>query len=127
MSRDPIGYDPFRANGPSSLLAFFLAIVSTSQDTKLRPALLIYSLRLIGNSCADTNENHDRVVQSRSLQHIINLLFSAVTSQDATMLPYVVPVLYNICVDYDPAQDAAASAGAAPALLSLATGLLARE
>ncbi|OLN97800.1 Rap1 GTPase-GDP dissociation stimulator 1 [Colletotrichum chlorophyti] len=86
--------------GDSGILDFFLSIITADG---LRTALKRHTLRLIGNSCADTDENRARVVASNSLAAIINLL------SDDEALPFVVPVLYNILVDYEPAQAHASS------------------
>ncbi|KLU87292.1 hypothetical protein MAPG_06293 [Magnaporthiopsis poae ATCC 64411] len=57
----------------------------------------IQALRLIGNSCADTEENRARVVQGAYVPVIAGLL-GPVNSDD--LLPYVITSLHNICVDY---------------------------
>lgn len=77
--------------GDSGILSFFLGVIATDP---LRPALQLHTLRLIGNSCADTDENRARVVDGNHLLPIIRRL------QDETLIPFTVPVLYNILVDY---------------------------
>lgn len=74
-------------------------------------ALKIQVLRLVGNSCADTgrflrpvlitrysltgsDENRARVVADNYLLPVIMQL------KDTSLLPFAIPVLYNICVDY---------------------------
>lgn len=77
---------------------------------------MIQALRLIGNSCADTNENRDRVIASGQLPTIVRLV------ADDSVLGYVIPVIYNMCVDYDPAQDAAFNSGLGKVLYDLISG-----
>ncbi|CZR61224.1 uncharacterized protein PAC_11120 [Phialocephala subalpina] len=94
-SRDPKWRIPI---GESGILNFFLEIFS---GHALRHALRIHILRVIGNSCADTDENRARVVESNYLPSIILQL------QDTSLIPFAIPVLYNICIDYEPAQKQA--------------------
>ncbi|EPE31627.1 ARM repeat-containing protein [Glarea lozoyensis ATCC 20868] len=94
-SRDPRWRIPL---GDSGMLDFFLQVLNTNPPSH---SLQIHMLRLIGNSCADTDENRARVISSGSLRPIIHLL------EDTSLLPFTIPVLYNICVDYEPAQQQA--------------------
>ncbi|EXF80771.1 GTP binding protein [Colletotrichum fioriniae PJ7] len=98
--------------GDSGIVNFFLSVISTEN---LRPALKKHSLRLLGNSCADTDENRARVVASNAITSIISFL-----DDDAT-LPFAVPVLYNILVDYEPAQIQASSSSLTLHLVNLLT------
>ncbi|KAF9873432.1 GTP binding protein [Colletotrichum karsti] len=98
--------------GDSGIVDFFLTVIVTPD---LRPALKKHSLRLIGNSCADTDENRARVVASNALPAIITFL------SDDVALPFAVPVLYNILVDYEPAQQAASTASLTLSLVDLLT------
>ncbi|TDZ34339.1 hypothetical protein CTRI78_v011611 [Colletotrichum trifolii] len=98
--------------GESGIFDFFLTIITTPS---LRPAVKKHTLRLIANSCADTDENRERVVASKALPAIISLL------QDSEAIPFAVPVIYNILVDYEPAQQAASTAGLSLALADLLT------
>ncbi|KAF4989825.1 hypothetical protein FDECE_14577 [Fusarium decemcellulare] len=97
--------------GDSGILEFFLDILASSepqsQDTK------VGALRIIGNSCADTDENRARVVEGKYLVSIINHL------QDESLIPYLIPVLYNILVDYEPAQLLASQSRLSSHLISL--------
>jgi hypothetical protein len=77
--------------GDSKILDFFLGALTVEG---LRHQLQIHALRLIGNSCADTDENRERVVQGNYLPAIIRCL------QIDAVVPYAIPVLYNILVDY---------------------------
>lgn len=77
--------------GDSKVLDFFLGALTVEG---LRHQLQIHSLRLIGNSCADTDENRSRVVDGNYLPAIIRCL------QIDAVVPYAIPVLYNILVDY---------------------------
>lgn len=61
------------------------------------------------------DENRARVVSSNALPAIIAFL------SDDTALPFAVPVLYNILVDYEPAQQAASAASITPSLVDLLT------
>lgn len=96
-SRDPKWRIPL---GDSGVLNFFLEILKAHS---LRHTLKIHILRLIGNSCADTDENRERVVASNYLPSIIIQL------RETSLLPFVIPVLYNICIDYEPAQAQAST------------------
>ncbi|CAK7237403.1 hypothetical protein SBRCBS47491_009965 [Sporothrix bragantina] len=97
--------------GESGLLDFFLGILSVDG---LRQSLKIHTLRLIGNSCADEDDNRARVVAGNHLGRIVSLL------GDDSTLAFVIPVLYNICVDYEP--ELVLADPATPAyLLQLAT------
>ncbi|KAG9248402.1 armadillo-type protein [Calycina marina] len=87
-SRDPKWRLPM---GESGVLNFFLEILSAHE---LRHTLKIQALRLMGNSCADTDENRARVVSSNYLPSLISQL------RTTLLLPFVIPVLYNICIDY---------------------------
>ncbi|KFG80183.1 hypothetical protein MANI_013169 [Metarhizium anisopliae] len=81
--------------GDSGILDFFLGLLD---EGGLRQKLRIHSLRLIGNSCADTDENRARVVQDSRLLAITRHV------KDESIIPFNIPVIYNILVDYDPAQ-----------------------
>ncbi|KFZ12256.1 hypothetical protein V502_07175 [Pseudogymnoascus sp. VKM F-4520 (FW-2644)] len=94
--------------GNSGLLDAFLMIVATAD---IQNSLMIHVLRLIGNTCADTDENRARVVSRGSLQAIIALL------KDKSLVPFVVPVLFNICFDYEPAQKQASEFNLSTALV----------
>ncbi|KAK1675445.1 GTP binding protein [Colletotrichum godetiae] len=98
--------------GDSGIVDFFLSVVSTEN---LRPALKKHSLRLLGNSCADTDENRARVVASNAITAVISFL------TDDAALPFAVPVLYNILVDYEPAQIQASSSSLTLHLVNLLT------
>lgn len=54
----------------------------------------MHALRLIGNCCADTNENRARVVRDDRLALITRHL------DNEDLMPFNVPVIYNILVDY---------------------------
>ncbi|KAJ8117461.1 hypothetical protein ONZ43_g4205 [Nemania bipapillata] len=99
--------------GESGLLEFFCSVVSTQG---LRSTLVVQCLRIIGNSSADQDENRARVVASGCLPSIISLL------DDDSILAFVIPVLFNISVDYEPAHKAIYQAGINPELVSLLSG-----
>ncbi|KAM0816879.1 putative UNC-45/Cro1/She4 central domain-containing protein [Seiridium cardinale] len=96
--------------GQSGVLEFFLSLIGKDG---LRQAITVHALRVIGNSCADTDENRARVVASNCMPKIVNFL-----NNDSTLL-FAIPVLFNVCVDYEPAQVAAYKAGINPELVSL--------
>ncbi|KAI0858477.1 armadillo-type protein [Xylaria cubensis] len=100
--------------GQSGLLEFFCSVVSTQG---VRASLVVQCLRIIGNSSADTDENRARVVASECLPAIVALL-----NNDDEVLAFVILVLFNICVDYEPAQKAIYQAGINPELVSLISG-----
>ncbi|RDW66446.1 hypothetical protein BP6252_10081 [Coleophoma cylindrospora] len=106
-SRDPKWRIPL---GDSGILNFFLEILYAHT---LRHTLKIHVLRLIGNSCADTDENRARVVSSNYLPSIILQL------QDTNLLPFAIPVLYNIIIDYEPAQLQASNSYLSKSLVEL--------
>ncbi|KAI0544962.1 armadillo-type protein [Xylaria curta] len=99
--------------GESGLLEFFCSVISTQG---VRGSLVVQCLRIIGNSSADTDENRARVVASGCLPAIVALL------NNDEVLAFVIPVLFNICVDYEPAQKAIYKAGINPELVSLISG-----
>ncbi|RAK98021.1 ABC1 kinase family protein [Aspergillus ibericus CBS 121593] len=92
-SRDPLWRASF---GQTGVLDFFLQLIASKETVDNK--LLLHALRLIGNSCADTNENRETVVKynytSAILQH----------SSNPELIQVVIPVLYNICIDFEPAQ-----------------------
>ncbi|KAJ1337944.1 importin subunit alpha-6/7 [Microdochium nivale] len=97
--------------GESGILDFFLSLLATEQA--LRPALLLQILRLMGNACADTDVNRQRVIDASVLPKLVALL-----DQDA-ILPIVLVVLNNLCNDHEPSQKAAYIAGLNPELVSI--------
>ncbi|KAK8068970.1 ARM repeat-containing protein [Apiospora phragmitis] len=106
--------------GESGMLDFFLGLVN---NDGLRPALIMHTLRIIGNSCADTDENRARVVESNCMPRLVNLL------NNDSLLALIIPVLFNVIVDYgtfgftlQPTQAAAYKAGLNPELVSLIAG-----
>ncbi|KAK6614087.1 GTP binding protein [Botrytis cinerea] len=106
-SRDPKWRVPL---GDSGILNFFLELLSAHT---LRHALKLQILRLVGNSCADTDENRARVVASNCIPLIITQL------SDTNLLAFAIPVLYNVCVDYVPAQQQASGAYLSKELIAL--------
>ncbi|GAO16646.1 uncharacterized protein UV8b_00791 [Ustilaginoidea virens] len=96
--------------GDSGILDFFIALLSQGP---LGPKLHIHALRLIGNSCADTDENRARVVDKEQLLAIIPHL------KNESLIPFHIPVIYNILVDYDPAQILASKSGFSKELVTI--------
>lgn len=72
-------------------MGLFLDILSTST---ISHNLKVHSLRIVGNSCADTDANRARVVEGDDLKIVVDQL------KDESVLPYAIPVLFNILVDY---------------------------
>ncbi|KAE8349805.1 armadillo-type protein [Aspergillus coremiiformis] len=93
-SRNPLWRLPY---GQSGVLTFFLKIIASKED--ISTSLLLHALRLVGNSCADTDENRTIVVKdnytSAIIQHLLN----------PELMKVVIPVLYNIGIDFEPAQS----------------------
>ncbi|KAI1104991.1 ARM repeat-containing protein [Jackrogersella minutella] len=98
--------------GRSGLLELFLDLLNGDE---LDPDLIGYALRIIGNSCADQDENRQRVVDSGSLPQLVRLL------THESLLQFAIPVLFNICVDYEPAQAAASKAGLSKYIIDFLT------
>lgn len=107
-SRDVAWRIPY---GESGILEFFLDIIASSEQQK--HGVKVHALRIIGNSCADTDENRARVVEGKYIISIINHL------QDENLVPYLIPVLYNVLVDYEPAQLLASQSRLNSHLISL--------
>ncbi|BAE65409.1 unnamed protein product [Aspergillus oryzae RIB40] len=88
-SRNPLWRLPY---GQSGVLTFFLQLIASKED--VGTGLLLHALRLIGNSCADTDENRTIVVKgnytSAIIQHLLN----------PELIKIVIPVIYNICIDF---------------------------
>ncbi|KAL4869336.1 hypothetical protein BDV12DRAFT_83560 [Aspergillus spectabilis] len=83
--------------GQTGILNFFLRLTASNEVTE--STLILHCLRLIGNSCADTNENRAIVVKDNYtftiLQHLLR----------PELIQVVIPVIYNLCIDYEPAQS----------------------
>ncbi|PHH77739.1 hypothetical protein CDD80_253 [Ophiocordyceps camponoti-rufipedis] len=99
-----------RPLGDSGILEFSLKMLQSKDGHS--QALQLQCLRLIGNACADTDENRARVVdQDHGLACIIRRL------SDENLAPVAVPVLLNVLMDY--AQRTASQAGLSRDLVSL--------
>lgn len=96
--------------GDAGILDFFLGLLDAKE---VQDSLITHMLRLIGNSCADTDENRERVVFRRSIPSIINQL------QNTLLLSFVINVLFNVCLDYEPAQKQASEARLGECLIEL--------
>ncbi|KXG53895.1 Armadillo-like helical [Penicillium griseofulvum] len=107
-SRDPSWRAPF---GQSGVLNFFLDVVSFKGQ--LDTSLLLHSLRVIGNSCADIDENREIVVNGNYTLAIIRYFL------DPDLVFVAIPVIYNICMDYKPAHAQMAANRTAYILLKL--------
>ncbi|GFF24317.1 isoform 3 of Rap1 GTPase-GDP dissociation stimulator 1 [Aspergillus udagawae] len=82
--------------GRAGILNFFLQIIASREFDD--NDVLLHALRLVGNSCADTDENRALVVKDNYTAAILNRL-----SPD--LVHVMIPVIYNICIDYEPAQS----------------------
>ena len=69
-----------------------MEIISSKQE--LVSGLLLHSLRLVGNSCADTDENREIVVKGNYTLAIIRHFLNP------ELIQVALPVIYNICMDY---------------------------
>lgn len=78
--------------GDSGILEFFLDVLAS--DEQQSHGVKVQALRVTGNSCADTDQNRARVVEGKYIISFINHL------QDKSLVPYLIPVLYNVLVDY---------------------------
>ncbi|CAI7569164.1 hypothetical protein N7533_001910 [Penicillium manginii] len=107
-SRDPSWRVPI---GQSGILKFFLNVVASKEQVET--GLLLHSLRLIGNSCADTDENREIVVKDNYTLAIIRHFLNP------DIIHVAIPVIYNICMDYEPAHSQMAANRAAYIILSL--------
>ncbi|CBF79301.1 putative GTP binding protein [Aspergillus nidulans FGSC A4] len=81
--------------GRTGVLDFFLQLISSKEIAE--SSLILHSLRLIGNSCADTDENRATVVNY--IPAILQYLLQPELRQ------VIIPVVYNLCIDYEPAQS----------------------
>ncbi|KAF7712443.1 Uncharacterized protein PECH_003238 [Penicillium ucsense] len=97
--------------GQSGILKFFLDLVSSTLKVDIK--LLLHSLRLIGNSCADTNENRQIVIDGRYTSAIIRHFLNP------ELVHVAIPVIYNICMDFEPAHAQIAENRAAYIILKL--------
>ncbi|KAJ5143057.1 uncharacterized protein N7515_001844 [Penicillium bovifimosum] len=107
-SRDPSWRAPI---GQSGILKFFLEVISLKHEVDT--SLVLHSLRVIGNSCADTDENREIVVNGNYTLAIIRYFL------DPDLAFVAIPVIYNICMDYEPAHAQIATNRTAYILLKL--------
>ncbi|OJJ46349.1 hypothetical protein ASPZODRAFT_151918 [Penicilliopsis zonata CBS 506.65] len=87
--------------GQSGLLQFFLQLIASKEHVENE--VLLHSLRLVGNSCADTDSNREIVVKSEYTVAIVRHLLNS------ELIRVAIPVIYNICMDYEPAQSQVAA------------------
>ncbi|KAK3316561.1 hypothetical protein B0H66DRAFT_298213 [Apodospora peruviana] len=95
--------------GESGVLDFFLPLVRLELGHEVKSQIL----RVIGNACADDDDNRAKLVKNGGLKHIIKCF------GDDDLLNFVLPVTYNICVDYDPAQAQASKEGLSKILIDI--------
>ncbi|XWW98423.1 hypothetical protein V2A60_006423 [Cordyceps javanica] len=106
-SRDEAWRLPY---GDSGILAFFLQELAKDNITN---KLKTHSLRIVGNACADTNKNRALMVEEGRLDAVVRQL------SDESVVQFTIPVLYNVLVDYDPAQVLASELKISQALIKL--------
>ncbi|GAA87250.1 ubiquinone biosynthesis protein [Aspergillus luchuensis IFO 4308] len=82
--------------GKTGVFDFFLQLIASKETIDNR--VILHALRLVGNSCADTNENRETVVEHNYTAAIVQ------HSSNPDLIQVVIPVLYNICIDFGPAQ-----------------------
>ncbi|PWY77986.1 ubiquinone biosynthesis protein [Aspergillus eucalypticola CBS 122712] len=82
--------------GKTGVFDFFLQLIASKETIDNR--VILHALRLVGNSCADTNENRETVVEHNYTAAIVQ------HSNNPELIQVVIPVLYNICIDFGPAQ-----------------------
>ncbi|KAF5650440.1 Rap1 GTPase-GDP dissociation stimulator 1 [Fusarium sp. NRRL 25303] len=97
--------------GDSGILEFFLDILASDEEQP--HGVKVQALRVTGNSCADTDQNRARVVEGKYIVSFIKHL------QDMSLVPYLIPVLYNVLVDYEPAQRLASESRLSSHLITL--------
>ncbi|KAL4888546.1 armadillo-type protein [Aspergillus ambiguus] len=97
-SRTPSWRLPY---GQTGILSFFLQLLASNEavDTSIQ----LHSLRLVGNSCADTDENRAIVVKDNYTAAIMRQLLNP------ELVKVVIPVIYNLCIDNEPAQSQVAA------------------
>ncbi|KAJ5806978.1 hypothetical protein N7474_010570 [Penicillium riverlandense] len=110
-SRDSSWRAPY---GQSGILKFFLEVIASTDE--IGTDLLLHSLRLVGNSCADTDENREIVVKDNYTLAILRYFLNP------ALVFVAIPVLYNICMDFEPAHAQMAANKTAYILLSLLRG-----
>ncbi|EGX91159.1 Armadillo-type fold domain containing protein [Cordyceps militaris CM01] len=108
-SRDEAWRLPY---GDSGILSFFLEELAKDDISN---KLKIHSLRIVGNSCADINKNRALMVENGRLEAVIRQL------RDESVVQFTIPVLYNVMVDYEPAQTLASELKISQAMVKLLT------
>ncbi|KAL2119955.1 hypothetical protein VTJ04DRAFT_6916 [Mycothermus thermophilus] len=103
--------------GGSGLLDYVLSTVPVADS---QHPLNKQALRLVGNACADCDENRARVVASGTLRTFIMSIL-ADPAADA-FLPFAIAAALNVCVDYKPAQEQASEAGLSKLLVDIISG-----
>ncbi|KAL8687686.1 MAG: hypothetical protein Q9218_006210 [Villophora microphyllina] len=91
--------------GQSTILEFFLRLITLEKDENL----LAPSLRLIGN--AEPDVNREQAISPVYLPSLIDQV------KEGRLSDIAIPVIYNICNDYERAQYAFRTRGLLPALL----------
>ena len=90
-----------RDSVPDSVLDLARRVVTTSHFKDSTSEQMRCALRLIANTCADNNVNRSIVINRDGIEDLLELL------RKQRECDLVIPVLYNVCIDYDePATDA---------------------
>ncbi|KAK3303168.1 uncharacterized protein B0T15DRAFT_401992 [Chaetomium strumarium] len=100
--------------GDSGALEFLLSRVPTADR---QHPLNKQALRLVGNACADCDENRARVLESGVLRSFI----MECMKEDA-LLPFAIAAALNLCVDYKLGQEKASAAGLSEVLVGIVSG-----
>ncbi|KAK4165637.1 hypothetical protein QBC43DRAFT_260021 [Cladorrhinum sp. PSN259] len=101
--------------GDSGILGFVLSSIPAQEG--LQHALNRQALRLIGNSCADCDENRARVVESGKLGTTVKEFMA-----DDALVPFAIAATLNACVDYEKAQAQVCEAGLSKLLIDIVSG-----
>ena len=90
-----------RDSVPDSVLDLARRVITTSHFKDSTSEQMRCALRLIANTCADNNVNRSIVINRDGIEDLLELL------RKRRECDLVIPVLYNVCIDYDePATDA---------------------
>ncbi|KAK4225737.1 hypothetical protein QBC38DRAFT_420650 [Podospora fimiseda] len=100
--------------GNSGILDFVLSSIPAEG---LEHPLNRQALRLIGNSCADCDENRARVVESGKLSTTVKNFMA-----DDALVPFAIAATLNSCVDYEKAQVQVCEAGFSKVLIDIVSG-----
>ncbi|KAK3991494.1 Rap1 GTPase-GDP dissociation stimulator 1-B [Cladorrhinum sp. PSN332] len=92
-------------------------VLSSIPGEGLQHPLNRQALRLIGNACADCDENRARVVESGKLSTTVKEFMA-----DDALVPFAIAATLNACVDYEKAQLQVCEAGLGKILIDIVSG-----